>query len=305
MDAYVSCEGIMKKGKTPENQLGECEIQLEDARGLASEREKLLSANIEELNEVHAALREKIQAIEERDARIRSLDEILTRANRLSSLGELAASIAHEIKNPLISIQGFAKRISDSSDVEKMRDYARFVAKESQRLSEVLLHLLDFSHMSEPEKERLNLNAVVDDTLLFAEHHLTRFKHIDLTVEKEENLPKVYADKIYMQQALLNIIMNAAQAMPEGGPLIIRTGVREAGWVWLSVSDKGAGIEPEHLERIFDPFFTTKEKGVGTGLGLSLTKKLVEANKGKLEVESVKGQGSTFRILLPHGSGAA
>ena len=184
MDAYVSCEGIMKKGKTPENQLGECEIQLEDARGLASEREKLLSANIEELNEVHAALREKIQAIEERDARIRSLDEILTRANRLSSLGELAASIAHEIKNPLISIQGFAKRISDSSDVEKMRDYARFVAKESQRLSEVLLHLLDFSHMSEPEKERLDLNAVVDDTLLFAEHHLTRFKHIDLTVEK-------------------------------------------------------------------------------------------------------------------------
>ena len=295
----------MKKGKISDNKLGECEVQLEDAKGLASAREKLLLANVKELNEVYGTLREKIREIEERDARIRSLDEVLTRANRLSALGELAASIAHEIKNPLISIQGFAKRIEGASDPEKIRDYAGFIEKESQRLSAVLVRLLDFSHMSAPEKERLDLNGIVDDTVLFTEHHLTRFKHIDLALEKEESLPPVYADKIHLQQALLNIMMNAAQAMPEGGPLVVRTGFRPPGWVWLSVSDKGAGIEPEHLERIFDPFFTTKEKGVGTGLGLSLTKKLVEANKGKLEVESVKGQGSTFRIMLPHGSGAA
>jgi len=118
-------------------------------------------------------------------------------------------------------------------------------------------------------------------------------------VEKEENLPRVYADKIHLQQALLNIMMNAAQAMPEGGPLIIRTGVRAPDYVWLSVTDKGTGIEPENLEKIFDPFFTTKERGKGTGLGLSLTKKLVEANRGRIEVESIKGRGSTFRILLP------
>jgi signal transduction histidine kinase len=289
----------MKKGEASKDKLVECGVQLEVARGLASERETLLVAKIKELNEAHAALGEKIRAIEERDERIRSLDEVLTRANRLSSLGELAASVAHEIKNPLISIQGFAKRIADSSDLEKMQDYARFVEKESQRLSDVLLRLLDFSHMSEPEKERLDLNRIVDDTLLFAEHHLTKFKHIDLTVEKEENLPKVCADKIHLQQALLNIMINAAQAMPEGGPLVIRTGVRAPDRVWLSVSDKGTGIEPKDLDKIFDPFFTTKKKGVGTGLGLSLTKKLVEANRGKLEVESVKGQGSTFRILLP------
>ncbi len=282
-----------------EKKLGECEIQLEDTRGVLSARERLLIENVEELNKVHAALREKMREVEERDARIRSLDEVLTRANRLSALGELAASIAHEIKNPLISIQGFAKRIEGSSDLEKIRDYAGFVEKESQRLSAVLIRLLDFSHMSAPEKERLDLNGIVDDTILFTEHHLTRFKHIDLTLEKEENLPPVYADRIHLQQALLNIMMNAAQAMPEGGPLIIRTGVRAPDYVWLSVTDKGTGIEPENLERIFDPFFTTRERGGGTGLGLSLTKKLVEANKGRIEVESVKGQGSTFRILLP------
>ena len=293
----------MKKGKTLDKKLGECEIQLEDARGLASTREKLLLANVKELNEVYGTLSEKMREIEERDARIRSLDEVLTRANRLSALGELAASIGHEIKNPLISIQGFAKRIEGASDPEKIRDYAGFIEKESQRLSAVLVRLLDFSHMSEPEKERLDLNGIVDDTILFTEHHLTRFKHIDLTLEKEENLPPIYADKIHLQQALLNIMMNAAQAMPEGGPLIIRTGVRPPDYVWLSVTDKGTGIEPENLEKIFDPFFTTKERGDGTGLGLSLTKKLVEANKGRIEVESVKGQGSTFRILLPLATG--
>ena len=162
-----------------------------------------------------------------------------------------------------------------------------------------MVRLLDFAHMSAPENEYLDLNGIVDDTILFTEHHLTRFKHIDLTLEKTENLPPVYADKIHLQQVLLNIMMNAAQAMPEGGPLVIRTGLRPPDYVWLSVTDEGTGIEAENIEKIFDPFFTTKERGDGTGLGLSLTKKLVEANKGRIEVESVIGRGSTFRILLP------
>ena len=289
----------MREGETIDKRPGECEVQLEDARGLARAREKLLLANIEELNAVYGALREKIREIRERDARIRSFDEALTRANRLSSLGELAASIAHEIKNPLISIQGFAKRIENSADVEKIREYASVIQQESQRLSTVLLRLLDFSRMTEPESEYLDLNGIVADTILFTEHHLTRFKNIDLTVEKGEELPQVYADKIHVQQALLNIVMNAAQAMPEGGPLVIRTGVRAPDYAWISVTDRGEGIPPEDLEKIFDPFFTTKSKGNGTGLGLSLTKKLIEANGGKVEVESVKGRGSTFRVLLP------
>ena len=250
-------------------------------------------------NGVYTALREKIRELKERDARIRSFDEALTRANRLSSLGELAASIAHEIKNPLISIQGFARRIEGSTEGEKIREYASFIEKESQRLSTVLLRLLDFSRMSEPEREYLDLDTIVDDTILFTEHHLTRFKKIDLTVEKGEKLPQVYADKIHVQQALVNIVMNAAQAMPEGGPLTVRTGVRPPDYAWISVTDRGEGIAPEDLGKIFDPFFTTKGKGDGTGLGLSLTKKLIEANGGSVEVESEKGRGSTFRVLLP------
>jgi signal transduction histidine kinase len=290
---------VTKERTSIEKRIKECEIQLEDAKGLATAREKLLLANLRELNEVYESLRQKIQQIKERDARIRSLDEVLTRASRLSSLGELAASIAHEIKNPLISIEGFAKRIKNSADPGKIGEYATFIEKESDRLSQVLMRLLDFSRMSLPDREYLDLNGIVDDTILFTEHHLTRFRKVNLSIEKEEHLPKVYVDKTHVQQALINLMMNAAQAMPDGGPLIVRTGREGSDYAWISVTDRGAGIEEENLDKIFEPFFTTKARGEGTGLGLSLTKKLVEANKGRIEVTSVKGQGSTFRLLLP------
>jgi signal transduction histidine kinase len=276
-----------------------CEIELEDAKGLATAREKLLLANLKELNEVYDVLREKIREIGERDARIRSFDEVITRENRLSSLGELAASIAHEIKNPLISIEGFAKRIGTADDPAKIREYASLIKRESERLSAVLVRLLDFSRMAEPKREHIDVNGIVEDTILFTEHHLTKFRNISLTIDKAGNLPKILADKVHVQQALVNIIMNAAQAMPEGGPLTIRTGRTNGDYAWISVTDKGVGIEAGDLEKVFQSFFTTKAKGEGTGLGLSLTKKLVEANGGKIEVESVKGEGSTFRLLFP------
>jgi signal transduction histidine kinase len=289
----------MEDNDVVEKRVKACEIELEDARGLATAREKLLLANIKELMGVYEALKEKIREIRERDARIRSFDEVMTRANRLSSLGELAASIAHEIKNPLISIEGFARRMETSEDLTKIRNYAGLIEKESERLSTVLTRLLDFSRMSEPNSEYLDVNSIVDDTILFTEHHLTRFKHVSLSIEKEADLPKIFADRVHAQQALLNIVMNAAQAMPDGGPLLIRTGKRGTDYAWISVTDHGDGIAADDLAKIFEPFFTTKARGEGTGLGLSLTKKLVEANKGRVEVESTKGQGSTFRLLFP------
>ena len=295
----------MKKGQDIKDRLGECRIDLEDARGLASAREKMLIDNVKELNEVYSALSDKMREVRERDERIRALDEVLTRANRLSALGELAASIAHEIKNPLIAIQGFARKVEDSDNPDNIKRYGGYIEHESQRLSAVLARLLDFSRMSTPVREKLDVNVVLDDTILFMEHHLTRFRNIALTVEKTESLPTVYADKIHIQQAMVNIMMNAAQAMPEGGPIVVRTGMRPPDHVWVSVTDAGAGIAPEHIEKIFDPFFTTKEKGQGTGLGLSLTKKLVEANGGAIEVESSPGRGSTFRILLAASASGA
>jgi two-component system, NtrC family, sensor histidine kinase HydH len=274
------------------------EIEIEESKSLSQTRSMLLEANIAELNDVYKALNEKLKEIRGRDERIKAFEDEFRRANKLSTLGELAGSIAHEIKNPLISIQGFAKRIEKAEDGNKIKEYAGLIDKESGRLSNVLEKLLEFSRMDEPRVELTDINGIVDDTVLFLEHHLTRFKKIALFVEKDETLPQVEIDRIHVQQSLVNIVMNAAQAMPDGGDVRIKTGWN-SGYVYIAITDQGTGISPEHMDRIFEPFFTTKKKGEGTGLGLSLSKRLVEANNGRIEVESAEGQGSTFTILLP------
>jgi signal transduction histidine kinase len=286
-----SVEDLRKRQK-------ELEIELEETKSLSQARSKLLEEHISELDGIYHVLDEKIKDLRKKDARIRGFQEELIRANKLSALGELASSIAHEIKNPLIAIQGFARRIESALDRAKIEQYAKYIEGEAERLSKVLTKLLDFSRMDEPKKEPHDPNGIVDDTILFMEHHLTRFKRVTLVVDKEENLPLVPVDKIHIQQALVNIMMNGAQAMPEGGALRIRTS-RQDGRVIIAVVDEGAGIKDEDLGRIFEPFFTTKIRGEGTGLGLSLSKRLIEANGGTIEVESLPGKGSTFRLVLP------
>jgi len=277
----------------------ELEIELDDAKNLSRARERLLIANVKELNESYDALREKVKDIRERDKKIRDFTEVLTRANRLAALGELAASIAHEIKNPLISIQGFAKRLGRGQEAQKAGEYAKFIENEAERLSTVLAKLLEFSRITEPKGESLDVNRLVDDTALFLEHHLTRFKKIDLRIEKDETLPAIYGDRVHIQQALVNLVMNGAQAMPEGGPLTVKTGKKDDTYAFIAVADKGTGIRQEDMAKIFDSFFTTKKEGEGTGLGLPLVKKLIEANGGEIEVESQVNAGSTFTLLLP------
>jgi len=283
---------------TAEKRLKELEMALEEEKSLSQARNKLLAANIKELNEVYDALREKLTELRRRDARIKSFEGELIKANKLSALGELASSIAHEIKNPLISIQGFARRIGTTEDRDKLEKYAKFIEQEADRLTQVLTKLLGFSRMDEPKKDFLNMNDIVDDTVLFMEHHLTRFKNVEIAVEKEPDLPLVQVDRIHVQQTVVNILMNAAQAMPGGGKILIQTG-RGDQYVFISITDTGVGIKEEDLEKIFEPFFTTKEKEQGTGLGLSLCKRLIEANAGKIEVESKVGEGTTFRIMVP------
>jgi two-component system, NtrC family, sensor kinase len=283
---------------TAEKRLKELEMALEEERSLSQARNKLLAANIKELNEVYDALREKLTELRRRDARIKSFEGELIKANKLSALGELASSIAHEIKNPLISIQGFARRIGATEDRDKLEKYAKFIEQEADRLTQVLTKLLGFSRMDEPKKDFLNMNDIVDDTVLFMEHHLTRFKNVEIAVEKVQGLPLVQVDRIHVQQTVVNILMNAAQAMPGGGKILIKTG-RGDQYVFISIADTGVGIKEEDLEKIFEPFFTTKEKEQGTGLGLSLCKRLIEANAGKIEVESKVDKGTTFTIMIP------
>jgi two-component system NtrC family sensor kinase len=274
------------------------EIALEEERSLSRARGILLETNIKELNDVYTVLNEKLKTLRVREERIKRFEGELVRANKLSSLGELAGSIAHEIKNPLISIQGFAKRIAKTRDAGRIRCYAALIDQEAGRLANVLVKLLDFSRMDEPRREECDLHDIVDDTVLFMEHHLTRFKNVTVEVRRSAGPAIVHVDRIHIQQALVNLINNAAQAMPRGGAITIFSGT-DKGLGFIAVADEGSGIDKETLNRIFEPFFTTKPRGEGTGLGLSLSRRLLEANGGSLDVETTPGKGSTFTMRLP------
>ncbi len=288
-----------KKGcKADPDRTRSLEIALEEERSLSRARSTLLETNIKELNDVYAVLNEKLKALRFREERIKRFEGELVRANKLSSLGELAGSIAHEIKNPLISVQGFAKRIAKTGDIARIRRYAELIDQEAGRMANVLVKLLDFSRMDEPRGEECDLHDIVDDTVLFMEHHLTRFKNVTVEVRRSTEPAIVRVDRIHIQQALVNLINNAAQAMPKGGAIRISSGT-DSGLGFITVADEGDGIDEETLERIFEPFFTTKPKGEGTGLGLSLSRKLLEANGGSIDVETHPGEGSAFTMRLP------
>jgi two-component system NtrC family sensor kinase len=287
-----------EKKELYENKLRELEITLEEERSLSKSRNTLLEANIKELDNIYIVLNEKLKSLRSKDERIKGFEAELVRANKLSALGELAGSIAHEIKNPLISIQGFAKRIEKIKDPDKIENYAKLIDQEAGRLTNILIKLLDFSRMDEPKKERVEVGEIVDDTVLFMEHHLTRFKNVGVTVERDKKPVYVEIDRIHIQQVIVNLINNAAQAMPRGGTIHIRSGI-ENDHGCIAITDEGEGIDADIVDKIFEPFFTTKPKGEGTGLGLSLSKRLVATNNGRIEVATQKGKGSTFTLLLP------
>jgi len=283
----------------PRGKLRELELELEEERGISKAKDRLLMETIKEMEAIYETLKSKLRDIREKDARLRRIEQDLVRLDRLTNLGELALSIAHEIKNPLISIEGLARRLEKEKDGRKVSIYAGLIEREAERLSNMLKKMLDFSKAIEPRREPVLLKEIIGDTLLFVEHHLSRFAHVALHISDGQNLP-VLVDRIHVQQVLVNLLMNAAQAMPGGGEVFIEIG-KEGSYAFLSVRDTGPGIAEEIRDRIFEPFFTTKPGG--TGLGLSICKRLVEANGGWIEVESKEGQGSIFKVFLPLAEG--
>lgn len=250
---------------------------------------KILSAlaNLAAIAIEHARLHEKIVAVEEQ----------LRRHERLSTLGLLAAEIAHEIRNPLTSM----KMLFQALDLQfpaadpRARD-AEIVGEKMNQLNQIVDQLLTFARSTEPALERVDVNALLDDVLLLTRHRLHQ-QNIALTKHLAPDLPAVRADRHQMEQACLNLILNAVDAMPRGGTLTVATGLHPSSFIILTFQDTGAGMTAEQRTKLFEPFLTTKAKG--TGLGLAIVKKTVEAHRGRIEVASQPGHGTTFRLLLP------
>lgn len=225
----------------------------------------------------------------------------MERADRLASIGEMAAGIAHEVKNPLTGIASAVTIINDDfQPSDPRKEILGEVLEQVKRLDKTVNDLLFFGKPTEPEPVCTDINAVLRKTLLFASQHRSKGGGIEKILDLQDDLPPVYVDPKQIQQVLLNLILNAIQAMQGGGTLTISTSLlSEDGskWVSVSISDTGKGIPDQILGKIFTPFFTTKAQG--TGLGLAICHKLVAQQGGSIRVESEDGKGTTFSIDLP------
>jgi signal transduction histidine kinase len=226
---------------------------------------------------------------------ILEIEEQLRRADRLSALGELAAGMAHEIRNPLGSIRGTAEILRDGIDpADRRHEFAGILIKEVDRLNRVVQDFLDFARPAPVERGQVDINEALQELLV-----LTRQQAVKSGVRVElapGELPPVPGDREQLKQAFLNLILNALQAMPAGGDLTIGT-AHHNGEVRVRFADTGQGIPPESLEKIFNPFFTTRREG--TGLGLAITHRIVQGHGGRIEVASRIGEGTVFTMTLP------
>ncbi|MDY0189702.1 MAG: ATP-binding protein [Desulfuromonas sp.] len=225
----------------------------------------------------------------------------LEQADRLASIGEMATGMAHEIKNPLAGISGAVTVLADDLPPDdERRQVVHDILAQIARLNKTATDLLKFGRPGLPQCDYLDINEIVKETLFFVAQH-PEAKSVKQVTELSADLPCVWADRKQVQQLLLNIIINALQAMSGGGVLIIQTdnycGSDTKNYVRIRIIDTGTGLSTEHIEKIFTPFFTTKNQG--TGLGLAICKQLVEQNSGKIAVMSTPGKGTTFTIILP------
>lgn len=236
--------------------------------------------------------------VEERTNEIKKIHSQLFRSEKLASLGKLAAGVAHEINNPLTGIlTNSSLLLEDLSNEDPRRDDVDVIVKETIRCREIVKRLLDFARQTKPQKKSTNINSLIDNIILLVRNQAS-FRNIQINKDLHNDIPEIMADTDQIQQVFVNLILNASEAMANGGSLLITSKLSEDGTqIRIQFADTGPGIPDEIKERIFDPFFTTKDNG--TGLGLAISYGIIEQHGGNINMESALGKGSTFTVQLP------
>jgi two-component system, NtrC family, sensor kinase len=266
-------------------------------------REQLQKA-VAENNEFTQRLEIKVA---ERTRQLSAAHQKLLQSDRLASLGQLSASVAHEINNPISGVLNLTMLMQrmlkedgvPANRLDEFRKYLGQVIAETSRVGRIVSDLLAFSRRSKPHRAPADLNQIVRTTLSVVAHKM-KLNNVSVETRLAEGLPQVPCDQSQMQQVVLNLVLNAAEASQpkKGGHVLVSTQAASESVV-MKVSDDGEGIQPENLSRIFDPFFTTKPEGKGVGLGLAVSFGIIQAHGGDIEVESKVGAGTTFTIILP------
>ena len=250
--------------------------------------------------------------VEEAKHELQEAQAETARSEKLASVGLLAAGIAHELNNPLTGVLTFAYLVrknlpEDSRDAEDLD----LVIRETKRCAAIIRRLLDFSREKTPEKTFSNINTLIEEIMQLTEQS-AQVNNIEMITDLDEQLPEVWMDENLIKQVIMNMLVNAQHSIDGEGSITIKTSscaqsgcpdeINDLGnMIEISIADTGCGISPEDLQKIFDPFFTTKGVGKGTGLGLSVSHGTIEAHGGAIEVDSIVGEGSEFRIYLPIG----
>ena len=255
--------------------------------------------------EIQDLIKNLEKKVDERTAKLKAAQNQLVQSEKLASIGKLAATIAHEINNPLNGILTYTKLIErkiaektyTDDDIPKFQNYLAIMERETERCSNIVRDLLDFARQREPTlKPDVHINEVLEDTLSLLANQIALQ---EITLEKEYGtLPPIMADPMQLRQAFFNIIINACEAMQKKGHLILTTAYSKTkSEIKVEIADNGVGILEEHLPKIFDPFFTSKE--MGTGLGLSVVYGIISSHLGTIEVKSKLRKGTTIIITLP------
>jgi len=260
-------------------------------------RDLTLNISLAALQSKTAEIEGSLVAIEDVTERV-GLEAQLQQSEKLSSIGLLAAGVAHEVNTPLAGISSYSQMLMQQiPDTDPRRQLLEKIHRQTSRASSIVNNLLNFSRGAEARYAPVDLNRVIDDTIQLLEAQL-RNTEIEVVRSYADDLPLAFGDGPKLQQVLMNLILNARDAMPQGGRLEISTEADEDSAV-IGVRDTGLGIAPEHLAKIYDPFFTTKQIGKGTGLGLAVSYGIIRDHGGHIDVESNLGEGTRFHITLP------
>ncbi len=269
----------------------------------------------QQVEEYTSNLEKTNQELENALKNLKETQAQLIQAEKMAAVGQLAAGVAHELNNPLGGILGYSQFALEKIDQKQLSEftpedtatflqYLRDIEQQTKRCRSIIQSLLKFSRASRKEEfEPTDVTSVLEETLKFTKHQVEKNK-VRLVEELAESLPQINGHSGQLQQVFTNLILNAAQAMPDGGSLTVASRIGEdAKTVQISFTDTGVGISEKNLDKIFEPFFTSKKVGEGTGLGLSVSYGLIKNHSGEIKVSSRMGQGTTFTVILPVAGG--
>ncbi len=264
---------------------------------------KLLEEKLQKYNdELEQKVKERTEEIENAYNKLQIARQQLIQSEKMAAIGQFVAGLAHEINNPLDGIENCLRAIiSEPQNIEQTKSYAKLSLDGLFKIEMLVRKLLSYARNHPLEKSEVDINFILKDILSLIYLKL-KDKKIIINEYLSTDLPLIYGDHHSLEQVFVNLILNACDAMPDGGQLTVISSLNNEGYVTIKIIDTGQGIPKKYINKIFEPFFTTKQKSNGTGLGLYLTYNFVTQHQGKILVKSEEGKGTEFTVLLPTNS---